>query len=256
MHRLDNLATVQTAGCANKTLDDIGKMYSFGRENGGQRVVDGKKMGGADKDSRMHNYLEYYEKLLAAVPRNSRILELGTKVGDSLYVWATHFCRGRVVGVDIDVSLWNKYHDHFPPLSKGLPLAPISVLESDATIPHLLEVIEGEVGVDQFDVIVDDASHVGEHIVKSFELLFPTYLKPGGIYIMEDVHMNLGYPVVNEYLETLNPYIWLCPENTTASQCRKAFGADKMAEWKDKDWRYTIESVTRHRDIIVITKKL
>jgi hypothetical protein len=38
-----------------------------------------------------------------------------------------------------------------------------------------------------FDIIVDDGSHYGEHIVTSFKTLYP-YLKKGGIYVIEDLH--------------------------------------------------------------------
>ena len=38
-----------------------------------------------------------------------------------------------------------------------------------------------------FDIIVDDGSHYGEHIVKRFQPLYP-YLKLRGVYIIEDLH--------------------------------------------------------------------
>jgi len=40
---------------------------------------------------------------------------------------------------------------------------------------------------DDFDIIIDDGSHYGEHIIRSFANLFP-YVKPGGYYIIEDLH--------------------------------------------------------------------
>ena len=53
----------------------------------------------------------------------------------------------------------------------------------------------------QLDAIVDDASHINWHQIQAFELLFPC-LKPGGIYIVEDIDssykarppFNGGYP--------------------------------------------------------------
>jgi demethylmacrocin O-methyltransferase len=36
-----------------------------------------------------------------------------------------------------------------------------------------------------FDLIVDDGSHINEHVIKTFEILFPK-LKKGGIYVVED----------------------------------------------------------------------
>lgn len=42
-----------------------------------------------------------------------------------------------------------------------------------------------EVGSDGWDVVIDDASHVGEYTRTTFWTLFP-YLRRGGIYIIED----------------------------------------------------------------------
>jgi len=35
-------------------------------------------------------------------------------------------------------------------------------------------------------IIIDDGSHINEHVITSFNTLFP-YLKDGGIYIIEDL---------------------------------------------------------------------
>jgi hypothetical protein len=38
-----------------------------------------------------------------------------------------------------------------------------------------------------FDVIVDDGSHRAQHVIPSFVYLFPHALKPGGVYVIEDL---------------------------------------------------------------------
>ena len=43
--------------------------------------------------------------------------------------------------------------------------------------------VADEIGT--FKIIIDDGSHIGEHIVKSFETLFP-YLETNGVYVIED----------------------------------------------------------------------
>jgi len=40
-----------------------------------------------------------------------------------------------------------------------------------------------------FDLIIDDGSHINEHVIKSFEFLFPK-LKIGGIYVIEDTQTS------------------------------------------------------------------
>jgi hypothetical protein len=41
----------------------------------------------------------------------------------------------------------------------------------------------------QIDIIIDDGSHVNEHVITSFRTLFP-YLQDGGIYVIEDLHTS------------------------------------------------------------------
>ena len=40
-----------------------------------------------------------------------------------------------------------------------------------------------------FDIILDDGSHIVEHMILSFNTLFK-YVKPGGFYIIEDIKKN------------------------------------------------------------------
>ena len=39
------------------------------------------------------------------------------------------------------------------------------------------------------DIIIDDGSHLNEHIIESFKILFPK-LKDGGVYAIEDIQTS------------------------------------------------------------------
>ena len=39
------------------------------------------------------------------------------------------------------------------------------------------------------DIVIDDGSHVNEHVIKSFRTLFP-FLTEGGIYAIEDTQTS------------------------------------------------------------------
>ena len=67
----------------------------------------------------------------------------------------------------------------------------------------------------EFDIIIDDGSHMQNDIINTFEFLF-NKVKPGGIYIVEDMHTSYwksfqgGYKGKNtsvEYFKTLIDYI-------------------------------------------------
>ena len=71
-------------------------------------------------------------------------------------------------------------------LCKNFEKEGVSVFIGDQNNPEHLEECIKTYGAD-YDLIVDDGSHYGEHIVTSFKTLYP-YLKEGGIYIIEDLH--------------------------------------------------------------------
>jgi hypothetical protein len=48
-------------------------------------------------------------------------------------------------------------------------------------------------GVKQFDIIIDDGSHIEDHILKTFHTLFEKYLSPGGIYFVEDFLNTISF---------------------------------------------------------------
>jgi demethylmacrocin O-methyltransferase len=40
-----------------------------------------------------------------------------------------------------------------------------------------------------FDIVIDDGSHINDHVIASFETLFPL-LKDGGLYVVEDAQTS------------------------------------------------------------------
>lgn len=125
------------------------------------------------------NYLTYYESFFS--PHRHRalnFLELGINRGGSLQMWRDYFTYGQIFGVDINAV--------------SMPESPrIHTFVGDVCDPGVFQRIEAETGVGVFDIIIDDASHMGASIRTSFEHLFPERLAPGGIYVIED--WGVGY---------------------------------------------------------------
>ena len=129
---------------------------------------------GTDKASNGHNYCPQYEQYLGHL-RNTQptLLELGVYEGASLRMWRDYFPRGTIVGLDIN------------PLVDEIDGVDIHVGDQAS-----YEDIETQLAIYQgFDVIIDDASHLSSLTIKSFELLYP-HLKPGGLYVIEDLHSS------------------------------------------------------------------
>lgn len=126
-----------------------------------------------------HDYTPNYHKMFAAW-RNQplRLLEIGVggyhherRGGQSLATWRDYFLNGQITGLDI--------HKKTVPLGER-----VRIYQASQVDPEALATIEAERG--PFDLIVDDGSHLNEHVVESFRLLWPG-LAPGGIYAVEDV---------------------------------------------------------------------
>lgn len=139
--------------------------------------------GGSDK--RSHGYLPYYKRHLG--PRRFRkntIIEIGVGApkhdysspppGGSLFLWRDYFPRSTIVGVDIHqkhVRLGNR----------------VSFVRADQSSPRDLRTVLDHVR--RPDIVIDDGSHIGEHVVTSFRFLFPR-LAAGGVYVIEDLHCS------------------------------------------------------------------
>lgn len=132
----------------------------------------GKKHG-TDKSSNIHDYLKKYEKYLPyRRDEKLKILEIGVENGASLKTWKEYFYNSEIIGVDIN-SECVKHNEERILIEIGSQV--------DSTF---LENVGNKHG--QFDMILDDGSHINEHIISSFKDLFK-YVKSGGLYIVEDV---------------------------------------------------------------------
>jgi hypothetical protein len=130
----------------------------------------GKDIGCNDKGG-IHTYLETYDKLFAPFQKGCTIMEIGLAMGDSIKLWDEYFENTVIVGVDISIVFQ-------VPVYKN----DVKVIELDAT-----KLTFGNIFNDnRFDIIIDDGSHMEADQIASFNLL-KSKMKPGGIYIMEDI---------------------------------------------------------------------
>ena len=104
-----------------------------------------------------------------------RILELGVSSGASLLLWRDYLPRATIIGIDIaeqPACLADQARVHF-----------IQGSQDDPAVLDLAAQLAGG----GFDLIVDDASHIGFLTKRSFNYLFPRWLLPGGCYAIEDI---------------------------------------------------------------------
>jgi hypothetical protein len=128
-----------------------------------------------NSDKIANQYLERYDPILEPwLQKKIVLLELGVYQGGSLLLWRDYFPQGTIVGIDI----------RLPPEFR--PPERVHVYQGSQADPEFLSRVAQEVAPDGFDIIIDDASHVGELTKLAFWHLFDHHLKPHGLYVIED----------------------------------------------------------------------
>lgn len=101
------------------------------------------------------------------------MLELGVWGGHSLEMWREAFPRATIIGVDLaplDLHLGRRVH----------------IIRGDQADAALMRQIRKDLAPGGFDVIIDDASHMGITTAGSLKVLYMEHLRPGGLYCIED----------------------------------------------------------------------
>ncbi len=132
-----------------------------------------------------HHYTEVYEYFFYPIKYEAKkILEIGIEKGGSLKMWRDYFPNAVIYGIDIqDSSMFN---------SKT-----IKTFVADQADRKKMQAFIDTYG-DSFDIILDDGGHSMQQQQTSFGYLFK-YLKPGGYYIIEDVHTSIFAYYNNSY---------------------------------------------------------
>lgn len=118
-----------------------------------------------------HGYHRFYPQF---INRNiDKLCEIGIEDGNSLKMWLDYCPRATIYGLDIKKEI---FRDR------------VSIYRGDQSKVEDLLYLKKNIGND-VDVILDDGSHIPEHQILSFETLFSS-LKPGGVYIIEDIETS------------------------------------------------------------------
>lgn len=144
-------------------LDEIGRIYETDKIVG-------------------HHYTQHYSNHLKKMRyKKINLLEIGVggyedpkAGGDSLRMWKTYFPFATIYGIDI----YDK---------KALEEKRIKIFQGSQIDPKFLDDVYSS--AKSFDIIIDDGSHINEHVIETFKILFPK-LNDGGIYAIEDTQTS------------------------------------------------------------------
>ena len=136
---------------------------------------------GTDKEG-IHFYSQHYQKHFSPLRKKRlTILEIGiggydkpTWGGQSLRMWKAYFPNSRIYGIDIEDKSFHNEHR-------------IKTFKGSQVDEAFLQKVIDEIGAP--DIIIDDGSHYNEHVIATFNYLFPL-LSENGIYSIEDLQTS------------------------------------------------------------------
>lgn len=200
------------------------------------------------------SYLGYYDYLfspLSGLP--IRLLEIGVQNGGSLETWSKYFPNAELlVGCDVDPKCAELQYDD--------PRVKVVVGDvNDAVAYNAITELSS-----QYDVIIDDGSHVSFDIIMAFVNYFPM-LRPGGLFVIEDTHtlyMNeygggllnelSGYAFFKKLVDVINFEFWR-EQATINTYLRSFFEPHAMPQFILEGW---IDSIEFRNSVITIRKAL
>jgi hypothetical protein len=139
-----------------------------------------------------HMFTEFYEDYVSKY-KNPNLLEIGIHKGGSLKMWEEYFGSPFIVAIDIEEK--TQYET-----------ANIKTIKADQGNPsELLKCLDL---CKEYQVIVDDGSHLIGHQISALAHLFP-HLSSGGVYFLEDLHTSFAGPSFNPANDMVTAYDFL-----------------------------------------------
>lgn len=199
---------------------------------------------GTDKSSTFHDYLRFYEAILPARANPVNFLEIGVDGGASIRMWREWYNHpeGLIHGLDHNVKCWRPEPSDDPSQRIILHYGEQESIDRCRSLR----------GHGPFDVIIDDGGHHSGPQAVTFQELWRS-VRPGGLYIVEDVHAAYEKAYVGDSLSIVQFFRCLIDEQVNQwgkSQCGKSnFVSPTDEEFEE------IDTITFRRSLIIVRKK-
>jgi cephalosporin hydroxylase len=192
-----------------------------------------------NSSKRLHkwnHYFDIYERHLSRFRgKNLVMLEIGVFGGGSLDMWRAYLGpEAKIIGIDINPEC--KQYD-----SDGIEIF-IGSQDDSTLIDKILKKYPN------ISIVLDDGSHVMQHMSASFELLYD-HLDQNGVYIVEDTHTCYwpeyqgGLRQENSFIENVKNKI----DELNAVHTRSAVAVSKFTKSTD--------SICIYDSIVVFEKR-
>jgi hypothetical protein len=180
------------------------------------------------------HYFDIYQRHLQQfVGKEVHILEIGIYSGGSLDMWKHYFGpKCHVYGVDIE------------PACKRYEGERSKVLVGDQADPAFWKRFKAE--VPSVDILIDDGGHLPEQQIVTLEEMLP-HLRPGGVYLCEDVHGTLN---------GFSAYVHGLADNLNATCLKSGLGKEQGHLATATPFQRAIRSIHLYPFVCVIEKAL
>ncbi len=147
-------------------------------------------------NSRCHPYTLFYNSLFKDKRDHKLVIaELGILNGASLLMWKEYFPHAKLYGFESNIQFINAFENNFD--RDRITLAHMDI-QDESSIVHALH-STGE----QYDLIIENTTHLLEDQIRIIENVY-SYLKPGGILIIEGISKNFQE---QDYIDRLSPIL-------------------------------------------------
>lgn len=148
---------------------------------------------GTDKVS--HGFLPHYENYTKQFRYdNVNVMEIGVFHGASIKMWHEYFPNGIIYAADWWQGLNGNKHTFANPrlfIDESSKYTRSRIVNLNQHEISELNDVRKELHDIQFDWILDDGSHLSQDQQQTLGYLW-TLVKPGGYYVIEDIHCSLG----------------------------------------------------------------
>jgi hypothetical protein len=196
---------------------------------------------GTDKRAAGHSYIQMYDSLLKTVKVNS-LLEVGFGCGSSIKMWLEYF-KGKKIYCIEDFG-WE--YDKFWKDAADTNIKGMNLIRGDSKLKETWDSAPYEL-----DVIIDDGDHHPKSQIDTFLVGF-SHLRKGGLYFIEDTHVNFYTPLVGDDII----YKWIFEHVMSQQEAERVFmngnfydNAEAMDEIAKQIYSYHF-----YRSVIVLEK--
>lgn len=181
-----------------------------------------------DKHKGEFPHSKMYDTLFAPLrDKPISLLEIGINRGGSVRLWEEYFFEASLYAIDVRQRCLREASDR------------TTVDLVDQSNANALRAYAEKRG--DFDIIIDDGSHMTGHQILTFDTLWP-HVKPGGIYVVEDTCTSYDWRFVDS-------------EVTAVEYFRSMIHEVNMSVKKRSEGTKDIETLMFKRDMIVVTKR-